>query len=74
MEQENKELLEKRAEYNRLFKAQDYFYVRAASKSVFCQRLPLSGFCTVSVILIQPGLRVHCAKSGIIPSRPLILL
>ena len=32
-----------------------------------CQRL-LSGFCTVSVILIQPGLRVHCAKSGIINS------
>ena len=33
MEQENKELLEKRAEYNRLFKAQDYFYVRAASRA-----------------------------------------
>lgn len=33
MEQENKELLEKRAEYNRLFNAQDYFYVRAASRA-----------------------------------------
>lgn len=33
MEKPDKELLEKRAEYNRLFKEQDYFYFQAASRA-----------------------------------------
>lgn len=33
MKKTDQELLEKRAEYNRLFKAQDYFYVRAACRA-----------------------------------------